>query len=111
MPTDPARVRLTDPGDPQKCPVWQLHEVYSDDSTREWANAGCRTAGIGCLECKRPVIDAIIRELEPIQEQARQYEKDPDMVKSILAEGAEVARENARETLQDVRDAMGLSYR
>jgi tryptophanyl-tRNA synthetase len=111
MPTDPARVRLTDPGDPQKCPVWQLHEVYSDDSTKEWVNAGCRSAGIGCLECKRPVIDAIIKELEPIQEEARQYEKDPDMVKSILAEGVEVARESARETLQDVREAMGLGYR
>jgi tryptophanyl-tRNA synthetase len=111
MPTDPARVRLTDPGDPQKCPVWQLHEVYSDESTKEWVNAGCRSAGIGCLECKRPVIDAIIKELEPIQEQAKQYEKDPDMVKSILAEGVEVARESARETLQDVRDAMGLGYR
>jgi tryptophanyl-tRNA synthetase len=111
MPTDPARVRLTDPGDPQKCPVWQLHEVYSDDSTKEWVNAGCRSAGIGCLECKRPVINAIIKELEPIQEQAKQYEKDPDMVKSILAEGVEVARESARETLQDVREAMGLGYR
>ncbi len=111
MPTDPARVRLTDPGDPQKCPVWQLHEVYSDESTKEWVNAGCRSAGIGCLECKRPVIDAIIKELEPIQEQAKQYEKDPDMVRSILAEGVEVARESARETLQDVRDAMGLGYR
>jgi len=111
MPTDPARVRLTDPGDPQKCPVWQLHEVYSDDNTKEWVNVGCRSAGIGCLECKRPVIDAIIKELEPIQEEARQYEKDPDMVKSILAEGVEVARESARETLQDVRDAMGLGYR
>jgi len=111
MPTDPARVRLTDPGDPQKCPVWQLHEVYSDESTKEWVNAGCRSAGIGCLECKRPVIDTIIKELEPIQEQAKQYEKDPDMVRSILAEGVEVARESARETLQDVRDAMGLGYR
>ena len=111
MPTDPARVRLSDPGDPGKCPVWQLHEVYSDASTKEWVNAGCRSAGIGCLECKRPVINAIVKELEPIQEQARQYEKDPDMVKSILAEGCETARESAKETLQDVRDAMGLGYR
>lgn len=111
MPTDPARVRLTDPGDPQKCPVWQLHEIYSSEETRQWVDAGCRQAGIGCLECKRPLIDAITSELEPIQAEARQYEKDPDMVKSILAEGAESARESARETLQDVRSAMGLNYR
>ncbi|MDT8429005.1 MAG: tryptophan--tRNA ligase [Pseudomonadales bacterium] len=111
MPTDPARVRLTDPGDPQKCPVWQLHEIYSSEATRQWVDTGCRQAGIGCLECKRPLIDAIIAELEPIQAEARQYEKDPDMVKSILAEGAESARETARETLQDVRAAMGLNYR
>lgn len=111
MPTDPARVRLTDPGDPDKCPVWQLHEVYSDDSTRAWVQDGCRNAGIGCLACKKPVIDAVIAELEPIQERARQYEKDPDVVRSILADGSEQARESARETLRDVREAMGLAYR
>jgi tryptophanyl-tRNA synthetase len=111
MPTDPARVRLTDPGDPDKCPVWQLHEVYSDDSTRAWVQDGCRNAGIGCLACKKPVIDAVIAELEPIQERARQYEKDPDVVRSILADGGEQARESARETLRDVREAMGLAYR
>jgi tryptophanyl-tRNA synthetase len=109
MPTDPARVRLTDPGDPNKCPVWQLHEVYSDESTREWVNAGCRSAGIGCLECKKPLSDAIVAELEPIQLRAVQYEKDPDVVRSIIAEGCETARETARETLHDVRSAMGLT--
>ena len=109
MPTDPARVRLTDPGDPNKCPVWQLHEVYSDESTREWVNAGCRSAGIGCLECKKPLSDAIVAELEPIQLRAAQYEKDPDVVRSIIAEGCETARETARETLHDVRSAMGLT--
>ncbi len=108
MPTDPARVRLTDPGDPQKCPVWQLHQTYSSDETKEWVVKGCTTAGIGCLECKKPVSDAIIAELEPIQKEAQQYEKDPDLVRSIIAEGCETAREAAKETLQDVREAMGL---
>jgi tryptophanyl-tRNA synthetase len=111
MPTDPARVRLKDPGDPDKCPVWQLHEVYSDEDTKAWVQHGCRSAGIGCLTCKKPVIDAVAAELAPIQERARQYEKDPDVVRSIIAEGCEQARESARETLQDVREAMGLSYR
>ena len=103
MPTDPARVRLTDPGDPNKCPVWQLHEVYSDESTREWVNAGCRSAGIGCLECKKPLSDAIVAELEPIQLRAVQYEKDPDVVRSIIAEGCEAARETARESRRRAR--------
>jgi len=108
MPTDPARVRLTDPGDPEKCPVWQLHQTYSDENTRDWVMQGCKSAGIGCLECKKPVIDAITSELEPIQKAAEQYEKDPDIVKSILAEGCETAREHARETMAEVRSAMGL---
>lgn len=109
MPTDPARVRLTDPGDPEKCPVWQLHQVYSTSETRDWVREGCTSAGIGCLECKRPVIDAVIEELEPIQQEAAKYEKDPDIVRAIIAEGSEKARESAKETMQDVRDAMGLS--
>ena len=108
MPTDPARVRLTDPGDPAKCPVWQLHATYSTDETREWVVEGCKSAGIGCLECKKPVIDAIVSELEPIQKQAQQYEKDSDLVRSIIVEGGETARETARETLHEVRSAMGL---
>jgi len=110
MPTDPARVRRTDPGEPDKCPVWQLHEVYSDQATCAWVQTGCRTAGIGCLECKAPVVDAIVAELEPIQAEARQYEKDLDVVRTIISDGCEVARESARETLQEVRQAMGLSY-
>ena len=85
MPTDPARVRLTDAGDPARCPVWQLHEVYSDEPTKSWVQSGCTQAKIGCLECKKPVIDAIIAELEPIQERAKQYEENPDLVKSIIA--------------------------
>ena len=108
MPTDPARVRRTDPGDPEKCPVWQLHLIYSEQNTQDWVKAGCKSAGIGCLECKKPVVNAIINELEPIQAAAEQYENDPDIVKSIIAEGCETAREHARETIQEVRQAMGL---
>ncbi len=111
MQTDPARVRLSDPGDPEKCPVWQLHQVYSDLSCREWVQDGCVNAGIGCLECKKPIIDAIIAELEPVRERAREYERDPDMVRSIIAEGCEAARDEARETMENVRQAMGLLYR
>lgn len=109
MPTDPARVRLADPGDPEKCPVWQLHQAYSDEITKNWVMEGCKSAGIGCLECKSPVIDAVITELEPIQKEAVQYEKDPDLVRSIIADGSEMARESAKETLADVRAAMGLN--
>ena len=110
MPTDPARVRLTDPGDPDKCPVWQLHETYSDAETKDWVKQGCKSAGIGCLECKKPVIDAITAELEPIQKEAEQFEKDRDLVRSILVDGGEKARESAKETLAEVRAAMGLSH-
>ncbi len=111
MPTDPARVRLSDPGDPDKCPVWQFHEVYSDESTRNWVKEGCRSAGIGCLECKQPVIDAVVTELRPIKEKARQFEENPSSVRAIIAEGTEKARDVAKETLDDVRQAMGLNYR
>lgn len=109
MPTDPARVRLKDPGNPEKCPVWQLHQTYSDEKTRGWVIEGCKNAGIGCLECKKPVINAVIEELEPIQKEAEQYIKDPDMVRSIIAEGNEIARNRAKETLTYVRAAMGLT--
>ena len=111
MPTDPARVRRTDPGDPDKCPVYQLHLVYTDQATHDWVNQGCRSAGIGCLDCKKPVIDAICEELEPIQQRAEEYESNPDAVRLILNEGAERARDAARDTLTEVRQAMGLSYR
>ena len=109
MPTDPARVRLKDPGNPEKCPVWQLHQTYSDEKTRGWVIEGCKNAGIGCLECKKPVINAVIEELEPIQKEAEQYIKDPDMVRSIIAEGNEIARNRAKETLAYLRAAMGLT--
>jgi tryptophanyl-tRNA synthetase len=111
MPTDPARVRRSDPGDPEKCPVWQLHLVYSDDATREWVVKGCTTAGIGCLECKQPVIDAILREQEPMRERAQRYLDDPALVREIVADGCGKARVLAQETMRDVRDVMGLSYK
>jgi tryptophanyl-tRNA synthetase len=110
MPTDPARVRRTDPGNPANCPVWQFHLVYSDDGVRQWATAGCTSAGIGCLECKQPVIDAVLAELAPIRERAQFYEENPDQVRNILADGSEKAQELARDTMRDVREAMGLTF-
>ncbi|MGB1202856.1 MAG: tryptophan--tRNA ligase, partial [Alloalcanivorax venustensis] len=111
MPTDPARVRRTDPGNPENCPVWQLHEVYSDEKTCAWVQEGCRSAGIGCLDCKKPVIDAVQAELEPIRKRAEEHMRNPDLVRAIINEGCEDAREAARDTLEEVRAAMGLSYR
>jgi tryptophanyl-tRNA synthetase len=108
MPTDPARVKRTDPGDPEKCPVWDLHKVYSDDATREWASQGCRTAGIGCLDCKKPVIDKIVEEIGGMRKRAQEYEENPDLLRNIVTEGAEKAREAARQTLDEVRRAMNL---
>jgi tryptophanyl-tRNA synthetase len=110
MPTDPARVKRTDPGEPEKCPVWQLHLVYSDEERKAWVQKGCRSAGIGCLECKQPVIDAVIAELAPIRERAQRFEDDPTLVRNIVADGVEKADKLAQETLRDVRQAMGLGY-
>ena len=110
MPTDPARVKRTDPGDPEKCPVWQLHQVYSDDAKKQWVQQGCKSAGIGCLECKQPVIDAIIAEQQPMRERAQRYLDDPTLVRNIVADGCEKARKMAQETLRDVREVMGLGY-
>ncbi len=110
MQTDPARVRRTDPGDPEKCPVWQFHRIYSDDSTREWVQEGCRSAGIGCIDCKQPVIDAVLREQGVMRERARPYVDDPSLVRNIIADGCERARKLAQETMRDVRESMGLSY-
>ncbi len=110
MPTDPARVRRTDPGDPDKCPVFLLHEVYSDENRRNWVREGCTTAGIGCLECKQPLIDAVLNELAPIQERTAELEQDTQLVRTILQEGAEAARETANQTLDEVRDVIGLNY-
>ena len=111
MPTDPARVRRSDPGDPEKCPVWKLHEIYSDEGCREWVRDGCRSAGIGCLDCKQPLIDAVLAELEPIRTRALEYASEPDVVRSILQTGCEEARETANETMEEVRRAMGFDYR
>ncbi len=110
MVTDPARARRTDPGDPEKCPVWQFHKVYSDEATKEWVVKGCKSAGIGCLECKQPVIDAIIREQRPWRERAEAYLADPKKVHWIVEMGTERARTVARQTMKDVRVAMGLTY-
>lgn len=110
MPTDPARVRRTDAGDPEKCPVWQFHMVYSDTPTKEWVVKGCKSAGIGCLECKQPIVDAILKEQEPMRERAQQYLDDPSLVRAIVADGCDQARKHAQETMRDVRDEMGLSY-
>jgi tryptophanyl-tRNA synthetase len=110
MPTDPARVRRSDAGDPLRCPVWQLHEVYSDGATKDWVVKGCTSAGIGCLECKQPVVDAVLAEQAPMHERAQQYLDDPSLVRAIVADGCEKARRLAQETMRDVREAMGLSY-
>jgi tryptophanyl-tRNA synthetase len=111
MPTDPARVRRTDAGNPDNCPVWQFHMVYSDDTTRQWVREGCTSAGIGCLDCKKPIIEAVQEELEPIRKRAEEHLRNPDLVRTIVAEGCEEAREAARATLEEVRAAMGLNYR
>jgi tryptophanyl-tRNA synthetase len=110
MQTDPARVKRSDPGDPDKCPVWQFHLVYSDEKTKQWANHGCRTAGIGCLECKQPVIESVLAELAPMRERAKRYVDDPTLVRNIVADGCEKAKRLAEETMRDVRPAMGLAY-
>ena len=110
MPTDPARVRRTDPGTPEKCPVWALHQVYSSEETRKWVQQGCTTAGIGCIECKQPVITSVLEEQKPMRERAQLYLDDPTLVKNIIADGCEKARKLAGETMRDVREAMGLSY-
>ncbi|MBA3508110.1 MAG: tryptophan--tRNA ligase, partial [Betaproteobacteria bacterium] len=110
MQTDPARVRRIDPGNPERCPVWPLHRLYSSEATRAWVVEGCTTAGIGCLECKQPVIDAIIREQIPLHERAQKYVDDPSLIRNIVADGCERARKLAEETMRDVRAAMGLHY-
>jgi tryptophanyl-tRNA synthetase len=110
MPTDPARVRRTDVGDPARCPVWQLHVVYSNEETKQWVEKGCKSAGIGCLECKQPVIDAILAEQQPMFERAQKYLDDPSLLRSIIADGGDKARKVAQETMREVREAMGLDY-
>jgi tryptophanyl-tRNA synthetase len=108
MQTDPARARRTDPGEPERCPVWSLHQVYSDEATHRWVEAGCRSASIGCLECKKPLIDRLVEDTTAMRKRAQEFEENPELVRNILAEGAEKAREAARETLDEVRRAMHL---
>jgi len=110
MPTDPARVKLTDPGDPSKCPVWQLHEVYSLQETLDWVVEGCTKAKMGCIECKTPLIKSVVDELGPMQERIAKYQSDSNLIQEIIFEGSERARVVAKETMEDVRDAMGLTY-
>jgi tryptophanyl-tRNA synthetase len=110
MPTDPARVKRSNPGNPELCPVWQLHLVYSDEAQRQWVQKGCTTAGIGCLECKQPVIQGMLAELAPMRERAQTYLDDPTLVKNIIADGCDKARKLAGETMREVREAMGLDY-
>ena len=110
MQTDPARVRRTDAGDPDKCPVWQFHQIYSNDEVKAWVQKGCRSAGIGCIECKQPVIEAVLKEQKPMHERAKMYEEDPQLVRNIIADGCEKARKLAQDTMRDVREAIGLDY-
>lgn len=111
MPTDPARVRRNDPGDPEKCPVWRFHQVYSGEEIQDWVQKGCRSAGIGCLECKQPVVDAVVDEIQGFHARAQPFVEDPARVRGIIAEGTEAARDVARQTLDEVREVMGLVYR
>ncbi len=111
MPTDTSRVRRTDPGDPARCPVWEFHKVYSGDEIKAWVQEGCKSAGIGCVDCKQPIIDAVLAELKPIQARAREFEAQPELVRNIIAEGNENARDMAQETMAEVRQAMSMLYR
>ena len=111
MRTDPARVRRTDPGDPDKCPVWDLHKIYSDAPTQAWVQQGCRSAGIGCLDCKKPVITAVLAQLDGFRERARKFEQDPALIRDILSEGCKRAQDAARATMDEVREAIRLDYR
>ena len=110
MSTDPARVRLTDPGSPNKCPVWNLHEIYGTQEQLDWVVDGCTNAKMGCIECKKPVIDSIVAELLPIQDRINKYKSEPSLIQEIIFDGSERARSVAKETMKDVRDAMGLTY-
>ena len=111
MQTDTNRVRREDPGDPNRCPVWSLHEIYSNDEVKDWVQTGCRSAGIGCLDCKGPLIESILKEQSPIRERAREYQEDTETVRGIISDGCEAAREIARKTIVEVKQAMGLEYR
>ena len=108
MMTDPARVRRTDPGEPEKCPAFQLHKIYCPPEEIDYVSVGCRTAGIGCLECKKIMIKHVIEDLAPFREQRAIYEKNPDQVDAVLAAGNAVAQQKAAETMVEVEEAVGL---
>lgn len=108
MPTDPARVRRSDPGNPDHCPVWELHKIYTDGSTHDWVQDGCKTAAIGCIECKKPVIEAVQREQVLFYERAQPFVNHPERVDEILQAGSKRAAGVAEETMVQVREAMGL---
>lgn len=108
MVTDPARIRRTDPGDPEKCPVWDLHKIYSSAERRAEVNEGCRTAGIGCIQCKGWVADGVVATLAPMQERRSEYMNNPRLVWDILENGASKARKAAEHTMECVREAMHL---
>ncbi|MCY4143934.1 MAG: tryptophan--tRNA ligase [Gammaproteobacteria bacterium] len=111
MQTDPARVRRRDPGDPRKCPVYSLHKIYSETATVNWVDDGCRSASIGCLDCKSPLIDSLKKEQDGFHERAAPFIEDRSLVHNVIEKGSEKARVIARETLDDVRSAIGISYR
>ena len=110
MPTDPARIKVSDPGNPDACPVWQFHKVYSNADTCAWVRDGCSKASFGCLTCKQPLIDAVLTEQAPMLARAQPYVDNPQRVRDIMHAGTDRARQVARETMADVRDAMGLNY-
>ncbi len=110
MPTDPARVRRNDPGDPEKCPVWDLHQIYTGQDVHDWVAQGCKSAGIGCVDCKQPLIDEVLKEQRILNKRAQPYCEDPMLVKKLVADGCERAREVAGETMDEVRNVMGLHY-
>jgi tryptophanyl-tRNA synthetase len=109
MVTDPARVRRTDPGNPDVCPVGDLHKIFSSKETMSKVNAGCRSAGIGCIECKGWAADALVQLLSPMQERRKKFEENPRLAWDILEAGTEKARKAAAETMDGARAAMGMS--
>ena len=108
MMTDPARVKRSDPGEPEKCPAFQLHKIYCTPEEIEYVSKGCRTAGIGCLECKKVMIKHVVEELAPIQQKRAALEKRPGEVEEVLAAGNRTAQQKASETMAEVRETLGL---
>ena len=110
MMTDPARKRRTDPGDPEKCPVFDYHKVFTDSAGQKWVREGCTTAGIGCIDCKQRLLENLLPVIQPLHEKRKELEESPDSVKEILFAGSARAREIARATMAEVRQAMKINY-